>query len=98
MLDAEGSVETAGQGTDARKVEDRKVDLVVRELDRYVVEVAALQETKWFGRAVYQVRECCTGSRSTCPSTRRVKLEGGRCSQSAVWTSCPRMESNRRAG
>ena len=83
MLDAEGSVETARQGTDARKAEDRKVDLVVRELGRYGVKVAALQETKWFGRAVYQVGECCTGSRPTCPSTRRVKPEGGGCSHSA---------------
>ena len=55
ILDAEGSVETAGQGTDARKAEDRKVDLVVRELGRYGEKVAALQETKWFGRAVYRV-------------------------------------------
>ena len=104
MLDAEGSVETVRQGTDARKAEDRKVDLVVRELGRYGVKVAALQETKWFGRAVYRVGECCTGSRPTCPSTRptcpstrRVRPEGEGCSHSAVWTSYSRMESSRRA-
>ena len=57
MLDTEGSVGIARQGTDAWKVEDRKVDLVVRELGRYGVKVAALQETKWFGRAVYRVGE-----------------------------------------
>ena len=31
--------------------EERKVDLVVRELDRYGVSIGALQETKWFGTA-----------------------------------------------
>jgi len=57
MLDDEGSVETARQGMDARNAEDRKVDLVVRELGRYGMKVAPLQETKWFGRAVYRVGE-----------------------------------------
>ena len=57
MLDAEGSVETARQGMDARNAEDSKVDLVVRQLGRYGVKVAPLQETKWFGRAVYRVGE-----------------------------------------
>ena len=57
MLDAEGSAETARQGMDARNAEDSKVDLVVRQLGRYGVKVAPLQETKWFGRAVYRVGE-----------------------------------------
>ena len=37
--------------------EDRKVDLVVLELKRYMydVKVAALQETLWFGSDVYHV-------------------------------------------
>ena len=47
MLDVEGSVETAGQGRDTAHAQERKVDLVVRELDRYAIKIAALQETKW---------------------------------------------------
>ena len=35
--------------------EDRRIDLVIRELKRYNIKVAALQETKWFGNAVYHV-------------------------------------------
>ena len=31
------------------------MDLVVRVLGQYKIEVAALQETKWFGTAVYRV-------------------------------------------
>ena len=91
-------METAGQGTDAWKAEDRKVELVVRELGRYGVKVAALQETKWFGRAVYWVGESVVlAAGQPVPSTRRVMPEGGGCSHSAVWTSYPRMESSRRA-
>ena len=56
LLDSEGSVETARQGLDCRQVtEDQRIDLVVRELYRYKIPVAALQETKWFGQAVYCV-------------------------------------------
>ena len=55
MLDTEGSIETARQGRDMLHAEDRKVDLVVRELGRYNIKVAALQETKWMGNAVYEV-------------------------------------------
>ena len=33
---------------------DRKLDLLVSELRRYGVSVAAIQETKWFGRDVWQ--------------------------------------------
>ena len=36
-------------------MEDRRVDLVTRELQRYNISVAALQETKWFGTVVYKV-------------------------------------------
>ena len=57
LLDAEGPIETARQGSEARDAEDRRVDLVVRELERYHVKIAALQETKWFGNAVYTVGE-----------------------------------------
>ena len=33
----------------------RKIDQIVFELTRYGVSVGALQETKWFGDAVYEV-------------------------------------------
>ena len=33
----------------------RKIDQIVFELTRYDVSVGALQETKWFGDAVYEV-------------------------------------------
>ena len=59
MLDVEGPVETARQGakvTNSAK-EERKVDIVVRELDRYGITIGALQETKWFGEAEYRVGE-----------------------------------------
>ena len=55
LLDSEGSVMTARQGRDAGQAEDCRVDLVVRELKRYSVEVAALQETIFFGNEVYNV-------------------------------------------
>ena len=50
----EGPVEIASQRADSRG-EDRKVNLILNELKRYDVKVAALQETKWFGSEVYQV-------------------------------------------
>ena len=33
---------------------DRKLDLVVSELKRYGVSIAAIQETKWFGSDIWQ--------------------------------------------
>ena len=57
LVNAEGSVETARQGRDVCSAEDRKIDLVVHVLKRYDVKVAALQETLWFGSAVYHVGE-----------------------------------------
>ena len=54
LLDAEGPIETARQGRDAVQAEDRRADLVIRELSRYT-KVAALQETKWFGSGIYHV-------------------------------------------
>ena len=55
MLDVEGSVETAGQGRDTAHAQERKVDLVVCELDRYAIKIAALQETKLLGSNTYNV-------------------------------------------
>ena len=49
-------METACQGLDCRQVtEDRRINLVVRELNRYKIPAAVLQETKLFGQAVYCV-------------------------------------------
>ena len=57
MVDTEGPVEIASQRADSHRGEDRKVNLIVNELNRYDVKVAALQETKWFGNKVYWVSE-----------------------------------------
>ena len=55
FLDNEGSVETARQGRERVENEDRRLDLVLRELGRYHIKIAALQETKWFADAEYRV-------------------------------------------
>ena len=55
MVDTEGPIEIASRRQDKRRGEDRKVDWIVRELKRYNVKVAGLQETKWFGNDVYDV-------------------------------------------
>ena len=47
---AEGPVEIASSR--GVRGEDRKVDLIMREMRRYNVKVTALQETKWFGSEV----------------------------------------------
>ena len=57
LLESEGSVETARQTREISLAEDKKIDLVIRELDRYGVKIGALQETKWFGNAVYTSRK-----------------------------------------
>jgi len=46
MGDMEGPVEVVSQWAD-RQREDRNVDQIVCELERYDVMVGALQETKW---------------------------------------------------
>ena len=56
-MDVDGSIETARRGCDVSVVDERKIDQVVSELDRYRVVVAGLQETKWFGSEVYNVGE-----------------------------------------
>ena len=55
MVDTDGSVEVASQWADSQIGEERKVDQIVCELERYDVVVRALQETKWFGSEVYEV-------------------------------------------
>ena len=57
LLDIEGSIESARQGKETDQAEDRRIDQVIRELNRYQVSVGALQETKWFGDAIYHVGE-----------------------------------------
>lgn len=55
LLDAEGLIETARQGREVEVADERKIDQVVGEMCRYKIDVAALQETKWFGCEIYQV-------------------------------------------
>ena len=55
LVDNEGTVETARLSSERSESEDRRIDLVIRELNRYDIKVAALQETKWFGNHVYHV-------------------------------------------
>ena len=57
LVDTEKSVETDRQGREVYCAEDRGIDLVVHELNRYDVKAAALQETLWFGSNVYHVGE-----------------------------------------
>ena len=55
LVDSEGTVETAKLSSEKNESEYRRIDLVIRELNRYDIKVAALQETKWFGNHVYHV-------------------------------------------
>ena len=57
-MDVEGSIATARRRCDVSVVDERKIDQVVSELEKYRVVVAGLQETKWFGNEVYKVGEC----------------------------------------
>lgn len=43
------------QGSQNPTSVDHKLDLLFKELDRYNVSVAGIQETKWFGRDVWTV-------------------------------------------
>ena len=55
LVDNKGTVETARLSSERGESEDRRIDLVIGELDRYSIKVAALQETMWFGSHVYHV-------------------------------------------
>ena len=55
MVDIEGTVAIASRRQDEQRGEERKVDLIVREMKRYNVVVVGLQETKLFGCDVYGV-------------------------------------------
>ena len=76
LVDCEGPVETARQSATAEG-EDRRIDLVIRELGRYQVVAAGLQETKWFGNAMYKVGESVvlTAGRPT-PQARQPRQRG----------------------
>ena len=56
LVEAEGPVETSAVRPSTRGVAvDRKVSFLVRELKKYDVHVTGISETKWFGKAVYEV-------------------------------------------
>ena len=55
LVDNEGTVETVRLSSEVSESEDQRIDLVIRELNRYDIKVTTLQETKWFGNAVYHV-------------------------------------------
>ena len=48
LLDTEGPIETVWQGHLLAK--DRRIDLVIREFNRFKIDVAILQETKGLGK------------------------------------------------
>jgi len=45
----------ARQRTEVGQFDNRRIDQTTRELERYQISVCALQETKWFGEAVYKM-------------------------------------------
>ena len=58
LVDNEGTVEIARLSSVKSGSEDQRIDLVIRELNRYGIKFAALLETKWFGNHVYHVEKC----------------------------------------
>ena len=79
MVDTEGPVELVSSRGD--RGEDRKVDLIMREMRRYNVKVTALQETTWFrSEVLLSGRECCVTSGKEKPAQRntvRGRRKGG---------------------
>ena len=57
LVDNTGTINTARSRSEKNRSEDRRIDLVIRELNCYDITVAALQETLWFGKHVYLVGE-----------------------------------------
>ena len=52
-------IETARKGAvDLEGVDEWKIDQVVSKLGKDKVDVAALQETNWFGKEIYRVGKC----------------------------------------
>ena len=77
MVDTDRPIEIASES--AGRGEARMVDQVVHELGRYGVVVGALQETKWFGREVYDVNDSVvlTSGRSTPAQGETIQRGGG---------------------
>ena len=50
FVNVEGSIETARHSCDDSVIDEWKIDQVISE-----VSVAALQETRWFGKNIYRV-------------------------------------------
>ena len=50
LLDVEGSIQTSRQGYETANAEDRRIDQLVSEFERYNVVVGGLQETKCLDR------------------------------------------------
>ena len=73
LLNDFGPMETASARSSRQQTvtEDRRIDIVVDELSRLKIEVAGLQETRWFGREVYSV-----GDSIVLSSGRPVPQEG----------------------
>ena len=86
LLDVEGSIETGRRCCDASVVDERKIDQVVSELDRYRVVVGALQETRWFGCEVYRVGDSVvlTAGRDVPGGNEAGQTERRRCSHCVV--------------
>ena len=66
--------------------------MAVLELKRYDVVVAALQETLWFGSAMYHV-----GERVVLTASSPTPGRGGGSNHSTFWTSNNHMENSRKA-
>ena len=56
LLDVNGPIEVARHTDDIAVVDERKIDQVINELNQYKIDVAALQETRWFGDGVYKIQ------------------------------------------
>ena len=79
LLDVDEPIEIARQRVDLEVVDERKIDQVVTVLGRYKVDVAALQETKWFGDAIYRVSQSivvAAGRPMSCAGALRQRGEG----------------------
>ena len=79
LVDVEGSVQTARSGRKVIDAEDRRVDQVLHVLNNYKIDVAALQETKWFGEEVYRVGESIvlpSGRKTPGPNEKKTRGEG----------------------
>ena len=56
LLDNEGNFKTSLSQRSKKSVSvDRKVELLVREFQRYRISIAGVSETKWFGNDIYSV-------------------------------------------